>query len=412
MKKDKLLQLLVAFACALSLWIYVVTVVAPENDMTISGIPVTFVGEESLRSNYGLMLTGVQPETVSVKFHGSRSDLKQLLNNRGEISASIDVSKFTSVRDYSASYSIVLPASVQNRAISLTDQSPKTVKFTVSEIATQAVEVKGVYLGTVADGYAVGDPIFDADSIVVSGLSEVVDRVEYAQVVLDGEKIAADLTGEMAFTLVDADGQAIESKDLSANIETIGVRLPVYPIRTLPLRVNVLAGGGASSEDVEVEVTPETVRIYGESSLFDDLTAITAADVDLSLLYEDRTYTQKLVLPHGIFAAVPNQTVTVSVHFKEGLLTETYRVGKPIYENLAPGIDVVEPTHSYSVTLRGAEEAMGEVDPDQLMIYADLSGISQAGTYEVPMRVVGVPVGVGVVGTMLIDVEVVAHSAA
>ena len=411
MKKTNLIRLLVAFACALSLWVYVVTVVAPENDMTISGIPVTFVGEETLRSNYELILTNVQPETVSVKFHGSRSDLKQLLNNRSEIYASIDVSKFTSVRDYSASYSIVLPASVQSRAISLTDQSPKTVKFSVSELASQAVEVKGVYLGTVADGYAVGDPIFEADSVLVSGLSEAVATVEYAQVVLEGDRISSDLSGEMTFTLVDSEGHAVESKDLSTNIETIGVRLPVYPIRTLPLRVNILAGGGASSEDVEVEVTPETVRVYGEAALFDDLMAITAADVDLSLLFDDRTYTQKLVLPHGIYAVTPDQTITVSVHFKEGLLTETYRVGRPVYENLSEGVDVVESSRAFSVTLRGTEEALREVNQEKLMIFADLSGITQPGTYEVPMRVVGIPDGVGAVGEMLLEVQLVTHSA-
>ena len=411
MKNTKLLRLLVAFACALGLWIYVVSVVAPENDMTISGIPVTFSGEEMLRSNYGLMLSNVQPETVSVKFHGSRSDLKQLLNNRSEITAVIDVSRFTSVRDYSASYSISLPALVQNKAISSTDQSPKTVKFTVSELSMQAVEVKGVFMGTVAEGYAAGEPVFEADSIVVSGLSDAVSNVAYAQVILDGDNLSSDLISEASFTLVDASGHAVETKNLSTNIDVIGVQMPVYPIRTLPLRVNVLAGGGASLSDAEVDVTPETVKVYGDAALFESLQAITATDVNLQELYEDQTVTQKLILPHGIFAVDDSQTFTVSVHFNQGLAMETYRIERPIYENLAAGVDVADPSHAFSVTLRGSEESMGEVVQDQLVIYVDLSGMTRAGTYDAPIRIAGVPDGVGIVGETTVEVQLVAHNA-
>ena len=57
MKKNKILLLIISFIAASVLWVYVVTVVNPEGTRSISGIPVTFSGEDVLREDQNLIIT-------------------------------------------------------------------------------------------------------------------------------------------------------------------------------------------------------------------------------------------------------------------------------------------------------------------------------------------------------------------
>ena len=57
MQKSKILAFLLALVVSIVLWFYAVTVVNPDDTITISGISVQFEGTEALTSQ-GLMLTG------------------------------------------------------------------------------------------------------------------------------------------------------------------------------------------------------------------------------------------------------------------------------------------------------------------------------------------------------------------
>ena len=51
MKRSKLITMAISLLAAICLWAYVVTVVNPDGDTIISGIPVTFSGQEVLRED-------------------------------------------------------------------------------------------------------------------------------------------------------------------------------------------------------------------------------------------------------------------------------------------------------------------------------------------------------------------------
>ena len=74
MQKSKILAFLLALVVSIVLWFYAVTVVNPDDTITISGISVQFEGTEALTSQ-GLMLTGGDSTKVSIKVSGRRSDL-------------------------------------------------------------------------------------------------------------------------------------------------------------------------------------------------------------------------------------------------------------------------------------------------------------------------------------------------
>ena len=90
--KSKLFSLIISVLAAMCLWVYVMTVVNPDVDLTIGNIPVTFSGAEVLREDHGLVITGDYQEFVSVHFYGKNADLKTLDQHKDEIKAVIDVS--------------------------------------------------------------------------------------------------------------------------------------------------------------------------------------------------------------------------------------------------------------------------------------------------------------------------------
>ena len=98
--KSKLFSLIISVLAAMCLWVYVMTVVNPDVDLTIGNIPVTFSGAEVLREDHGLVITGDYQEFVSVHFYGKNADLKTLDQHKDEIKAVIDVSKVRSTKDY------------------------------------------------------------------------------------------------------------------------------------------------------------------------------------------------------------------------------------------------------------------------------------------------------------------------
>lgn len=99
MQKSKILAFLLALVVSIVLWFYAVTVVNPDDTITISGISVQFEGTEALTSQ-GLMLTGGDSTKVSIKVSGRRSDLKEL--NNETVTAIADVTAHCRQRQLSA----------------------------------------------------------------------------------------------------------------------------------------------------------------------------------------------------------------------------------------------------------------------------------------------------------------------
>ena len=97
MQKSKILAFLLALVVSIVLWFYAVTVVNPDDTITISGISVQFEGTEALTSQ-GLMLTGGDSTKVSIKVSGRRSDLKEL--NNETVTAIADVTRIAASGSY------------------------------------------------------------------------------------------------------------------------------------------------------------------------------------------------------------------------------------------------------------------------------------------------------------------------
>ena len=116
MTNRKWLCVLISIVVSVGLWVYIVIVENPDQQISIDNIPVMFYGEELLREDYSLLITDSNADNgLTMTFSGKLSDLNKLQEKNSEISVNINVTHLRKAQDYSLSYDINdinLPASV------------------------------------------------------------------------------------------------------------------------------------------------------------------------------------------------------------------------------------------------------------------------------------------------------------
>lgn len=407
MKKNKIFDLIIAILAALSLWMYVVTVVTPDDDIVITDIPVVFAGENTLRSENNLILTNRSHRTVTVTFHGSRVLLKQLSEERDSITAVVDVETLTSEREYASGYEIQLPTFLRSDQIQTVEYSPKTIQFTVEKMATRQIQVYGIFDGSVVDGYTAGDLVYDQNVIKITGPAEWVDQVSYAQVILGSEQdrpLSRTTTRDLGITLISREGEPVRNEDISLSTNTVQVTLPVYLEKELPLEVNCIYDNSTEIGNTTVTVDPATITVVGEPDLVRDLTSISLGSLDLSQIMDNESVIMPITLPNGVLSKSEKSTASVRVTFR-GLDTTTVSVHNISTINVPDGKKAVVLDQYIPVLVRGPEDALEDYDYTTISVTADLSNYTVAGHYDVPVAV-NIPDGVlAAVGSYTVSLQ-------
>lgn len=406
-KPNKPLYIALAIVIACALWFYVRSVDDSDRTNTIYNIPVTFVGEDVLNSN-GLMLVDAGRESVNITVQGRWSVISQL--RRDNIVVQADVSRIASEGEYQRAYDIVWPNTVSTGSFDLVNRDPFYVSVTVAKRATQSVEIRGVFLGSVADGFQAEEFSFQPATVEISGAEADTARVAYAQVTLNREGLRETVREDMPYILVGQDGEPIEAKGLTASPETVNMTLPVVMVKEVPLDVDFIAGGGVSGgEDPHVEYTiePSSIMLSGSEA---DLAAYTTIDlgaIDLSKVISKENFTFAVPIGQEVenVSGVQEAKVTVSVK------------GLEVREFQAEDIELINPnradatliTKSLTVQVRGEKEALDQILPQYIRVSVDLSDLSAIpdGQSLVPAKVSLVGVAdAGVIGEYKVAVDI------
>ena len=101
MTNRKWLCVLISIVVSVGLWVYIVIVENPDQQISIDNIPVMFYGEELLREDYSLLITDSNADNgLTMTFSGKLSDLNKLQEKKSEISVNINVTHLRKAQDY------------------------------------------------------------------------------------------------------------------------------------------------------------------------------------------------------------------------------------------------------------------------------------------------------------------------
>lgn len=381
-RDSKVLWAAVSLLLAFLIWAYIASTVDTNVERIFTGVPVTFQGAEELRSARGLIITDASADTVTIKASGSRASIGNL--HASDLLAVVDVSGISQVRDMQVSYTVRFPDNVNMTGVEVLSKTPETIEFSVVQENSKTVEIKGVFTGSVAEGFTVEPMVIEPSTLTLYGSPGELDRIESACVYIDRENVSATI-GPLSsdFVLLDADGNTIRPKSVTTSISSVTVTVPVLMNKELPLTVNLVGGAGATADNTVVEIEPKTIQVAGSTATLEGMNQLVIGTIDLTVFAETTTTTFVITLENNIRNLTGTTEATVRVTIS-GLETKKFNVTNI---SLTGGEGTLQTTQK-EIIVRGTTEDMAQIRAENIRIVADLSEYAAAtGTIEVPARV-------------------------
>lgn len=404
LRENKGFYVLLSIILAFCFWMYVRTVEDPVRPETFHNVRVELTGTGVLTSQ-GLTVAELSHETVDLEIEAPNSLLNNLARYRGDLTVIADVSRCAEGANrvtIRPSY----PTNLNVEDIAWVDPDPNSITVTVEKLYTKTLAVEFRLDGQVAEGYQMGTPAIEPTTVTVSGPVEDVSMVDKVVAILHNENLDERYAGDLPLTMLDSAGNVLDIQELSLDAKTAYVMVPVVVVRQVPLTVHVQPGGGASLADAKVDIEPKSIDISGEEGDLKALTELSIGSIDLAKVVGKNTFTFPISLDPSLenVSGVTSATVTVTV---EGLSTISLEVDNIKVDNVPAGRTAVPVTQVKQVTIRGKEEDLVGIDPSQLRIVADLTGVTTTGQISVPAKVYLDAGGtVGVIGEYTIVVNV------
>ena len=379
---NKILWMIVSLLLSFLAWAYISSTEDTSVERIFTGVPVVFQGAEELRSSRGLIITDASADSVTVKVSGSRASIGNL--HAADLTAVVDVSGISQVRDMTVSYTVRFPDNVNMSGVEVHSKTPETIEFSVVQENSKTVEVKGVFTGSVAEGFTVDPIVVEPASVTLYGPASELDQIDSACVYIDRQNVSATIGPlNSEFVLLDADGSTIRPASVTSSQTSVTVTVPVLMNKELALKVNLVEGSGATADNTVVEIEPKTIQVAGSTATLENLNQIVIGTVDLTDFAETTTITFPITLDNNIrnLTGTTEATVTVTV---TGMETKKFTVTNI---TLTGGVGTLQTTQK-EIVVRGTAEDLANITEENIRIVADLTEYAGAtGTIEVPARV-------------------------
>ena len=379
---SKALWMIVSLLLSFLAWAYISSTEDTSVERIFTGVPVVFQGAEELRSSRGLIITNASADSVTVKVSGSRASISSL--HASDLMAVVDVSGISQVREMTVSYTVRFPDSVNMNGVEVHSKTPETIEFSVVQENSKTVEVRGVFTGSVAEGFTVDPIVVEPASVTLYGPASELDQIDSACVYIDRQNVSATI-GPLSseFVLLDADGSTIRPVSVTSAQSSVTVTVPVLMNKELALKVNLIEGSGAAEGNTVVEIEPQTIQVAGSTATLENMNQLVIGTVDLTDFAETTTVTFPITLDNNIrnLNGTTEATVTVTV---TGMETKKFTVTNI---TLTGGTGTLQTTQK-EIVVRGSAEDLAGITEDKIRIVADLTEYAGAtGTIEVPARV-------------------------
>ncbi len=402
---SKILYVFLSIVLSISLWFYVTSMDGNEGEKTITNIPITFTGEDILEERNLMITSSVPTATVVVK--AKPTVLWKL--EEDTIRLTVNVSQITEASEYTLSYTASLPSGVSQSDVTFVSGQSGNVSFTVSRFVSREVEIRGEFVGTVAENYLPGDEnefIFAPKTITVSGQANLVNQVDHILVSVGGEKHSEDISGNYPYQLIGVNGTVLSDLNVNCSEESIFVTYPIYATTVIDLDVKFVTGGGISEKDITYTMSTEHITVSGTEEDIASIKGktITLATINLAAVEEDGEFVYTIPLADELTNLSGVTEVVVTIDLPSNLVTQTVSVNEFSFINVPEGWTADAITQILAIEIRGHEDLMQALSAENIRVVVDLKDMNPvAGQYTAPVKIyldsVGSADDIGVMGT-------------
>lgn len=377
--------MVVSLLASITLWLYVSSVDKEVIKQTLRGVKVELVGENLLKDTKNMVITDMDTSTVTVVLEGPRRVVGSW--DSDSITAQIDVSKLSRAAYTSQQYVISYPDGTDTSNITVLRKTPETINFMVSPQVSKTIQVRGSFDGKLADGYTAEMPVFEPATIVISGAETYIKNVSYAWVTFGEGEIDSTYKAETGFTLMNEDGVPCSNTGITFSTDVVTATLPVLDLKEVKLDVNLIEGAGATAANTKVTIEPKSLLLAGDSALLEGMNRIVLATINLTEFSNTFTDVFTIPLDNGLRNTTGETEAKVTIEIA-GLSTKSFKVTNISCINITEGYSANIISESLDVTLRGKEEVISQIKPENIRAVADLADFNEStGTYMAPVKI-------------------------
>ena len=391
---DKRVLALFSLLVAFFMWFVVISVVDPNQTVTVRYVPVNLEYNSAAYESYGLGIVEKPNMTVNVRVTGDGSVVGGL--EAGDLLVYPDYSSVTGVGTYTlrlivrradtsiAAQQYEIEGIVSNNYITLTfdEMATKTFPVTVNVIGVEP-----------AEGYFVDTPVASPAEVTLRGPESQMSQVDkvVANVALSGQRTESALaTAQLEFW--DKDGNVLTDTHITADTEQVEVTIPVLKMKEVPITFEYTGvPQGYDTSVLDAQLSQETILIAGPAERVDALESVSAGFVDLTKFKLGETVTLSITLPEGIRNLDALQSVDVTFD-TYGFATRTVTVSQITVVNAPSDTTVTVTTRRLSdVTLVGPEDELDALSEANVVAQVDASASNinvSKGQQSMPVTIV------------------------
>ncbi|MEN6634400.1 MAG: CdaR family protein [Clostridiaceae bacterium] len=377
---------IIAFVFAMLLWGYVLTDQKPMREKEITNVATSFDGEAELIAQ-GYCVRGNRSEIlqdVTVKVRTQITNYAYV--NAGSIIASISLRNISEAREYD----LPIQATVTSSLGLVQTITPATVRVEIDKLVTKTVPITTTFTGALPEGYwADMDALSTTTRLDITGPKTDISTITHGECAVDLADRTSTIYSTYDVTFFDKNNNIVSSDIIIGTLPTSTVRLPVYPMKNVPVDVDSSLVGAdnlaANHEIIKAVSTPATVRLVGDQSVLDQIDKITMEPIPVNGLDSTMTVSGTLIVPDGV-RLIDNTTVSILLEVREMVIKQTFEQleiqvhGNTSRAKVSLGIPAAD------LTVEGRYSLVSMLSRSDVQLFVDVTGLTP-GVYKLPISI-------------------------
>lgn len=384
--KNKLLRnwglKLCSFLIAAVLWLIVTNINDPVGTFRVYNVPVVLQNTD-LITNSGQVYEVLDHTDVIdvVTIQAKRSIIDSL--DESNIIAVADVNELTNLN----TVAIKLSTNKYNDKLESIRGNIDNVKLNIEAEKTKTLPLRAVTIGTVKEGYMVGDISTEQNLIEITGPESVILQVKRATVTVNVSGFTNNIGTDSPIRLYDENDKIIDVDSIVKNINKVRVTVEILELKTVDInwKSTGIPGRGYMATG-EIQAGRNSVTIAGRSKAIANINSIdipeavldiTGAAESLETIVDLTDY-----LPDGVILAEEDFKGRVNVTVVVEPVVERVASISPdriqivnVPEGFNVEIDMEDDAHD--ITLVGLESDLNELDLSTIQATVDIAALME-----------------------------------
>ncbi len=374
----------IALVFAVLLWGYVLTDQKPVRTKIIPDVATSFEGEAELIAQ-GFCVRGDRSEILQ----NVSATVRAQITNYAYISAS-SINATVSLRNISQArvYDLPIQATVSSGLGTVQSLTPATVQVEIDTLVTKTIPITTSFSGELPEGYwADMDALTATTRLDITGPKTDISNIMRAECVVDLTDRTSTIYSTFDVVFFDKNDQRVSSDIIVGTLPSSTVRLPIYPIKNVPVDVeSALVGAdnlAANHEIIKAVSTPATIRLVGDQDTLDKIDSIQIEPIAVNGMDQTKTVVGKLILPENV-RLLDEETVSILLEVREMVVSKTFEQLEVHVLGEQSRTEAALNPSTVDLTIEGRYSLVNMLTRSDVNVSVDVTGLT-TGTYQLPI---------------------------